>query len=216
MIPDLRTFSLYSPLRYVVCCHHFRESDYRNKASNYLNTNAVPALNIPENERRTYRAEEFELTVSLNPPAPQKTVPPSDPTELFFELEEDDEKLVVLATSKADVRTPPESPEIPIVVPKPSHPLPQLRLESLSKVDIVSSILRDFSEDEEDDEDEELAEITEEADGCDIIEEMDESETEAQDSSRLNITDQELRDHYSQFSKEQLIEFLVKLQVYMK
>lgn len=179
-----------------------------------MNTNAVPSLDIPDSERRKHWAEEIILKVPLNPQIPQQIVPPSDPTELFFELEEDDEKLVVLATSKADVRTPPESPEKPIVAPKPCHPPAQLRLENLSKADIVSSILRDFSEDEDDAE--ELEEITEEAEGCDLIEEMEESESESQDPSKRSITDQELREHYSQYSKEQLIEFLVKLQVYMK
>lgn len=206
--------------RYTVCCNHFKQSDYRNKASNFLNVTAVPQIFVPESERRTRQADEImHLPVTL--PRVQRQPPREDVTprqEIIIELEDSGEKLEYQATTttKGDVPSAGKAPEkMPMNNDKPVPKKMKLD-DSIKHIkeeedSIVEELVKQEQHPEEGSESEKARTIIEE-------EELIEDDTLPRDDEEelIGITLDELRKHYSKYTKDELIEFLVRMKVFIE
>lgn len=177
--------------RYTVCCNHFRESDYRHKASNFLNITAVPMVYVPEAERRSSRVEELwnELEAALPDAQNQQ--------EIYIELEESGEKLAynTKANGAVVIKTPPASPE------KDQQPAKKPKLDQdLSNPPVELNLSPDNGV---------KPTKTTNVPTNSPPDESFSPEDVCPDALQLRL-------HYANYTKEQLIDFLVKLRVFLK
>lgn len=187
--------------KHSVCCKHFKETDYRRKDSSHLNITAIPSLNPGERSRlrRTGPAQ-------LNPPSASNGVH----KEIFIVLEEGDEKLAFHTSSKAPMLLESTTDRLstsPNNVPEETVPL------SLNKEISTEDEDRSFI-DYNSDEDTDIPEATSREGEVDLpVNIPGPSQVEKsilRDIPRFSFVS-DLRNHYSQLSKEQLVDTIAKL-----
>lgn len=197
----------YTNFRSCVCCHHFKETDYRNKASNFLNATAVPKIYVPETERRNKRVN--EMVVIATP-----IVPTNQQQEIFIELDSGD-KMEYQSTNKFNHILKSE-PKLMLPQETPGKP----RLEEIKNDQdfcLVEDVAVTLSDDEDmqdknPDEVEVIQDPFVKEDEPFVVNAEQIEEPEQLTGPEMTHEDL-LREHYSNYTKEELIEFLVKSRV---
>lgn len=183
----------------VVCCRHFRECDYANKLSNFLNRTAVPHVFVAEDERRNNRVEHPER-MPLPEVQSSAALNPDNQMEIFIELEDSGEQIAFQTTKT-----------VPLMVEDIHQWQPRVKRR------------RERLEDPSD------GRLNVQEDPIEL-----QSPAAAQETADTSVThkdvvvrdpgkeispdevEKQLRDHYSKYTKAELIDFLVKLRVFLK